>query len=132
MNLPMILGSIGAIALVVLIVRGVRFQAKKLGPDEAEHYSEEMVSGFTAIEAATCQNRQSALVLGDDGRIVLLKRVGGRFAARALKPPIRCERPEPNRLVIDSAERHFGKIEVCIDDAETWQQRLRGGDSAGP
>ena len=126
MNLTTILGSLGAIAVVVLIVRTLRFDAKTLGEDDAERFAEEMIAGFEAIDMVTCKGNQSALVLGQDGRVVLLKRTGGRYAARALEPPIRCERPEPDRLVIDSAERHFGKIEVTLDEADLWQQRLQG------
>ncbi|WP_420606584.1 hypothetical protein [Novosphingopyxis sp.] len=126
MDLTTILGSLGAIAVVVLIVRALRFDAKKLGEDDAERFAEEMIAGFQAIDMVTCKGRQAALVLGQDGRVVLLKRTGGRYAARALEPPIRCERPEPDRLVIDSAERHFGRIEVTLDEADLWQRRLRG------
>ncbi len=126
MNLTTILGSLGAIAVVVLIVRTLRFDAARLGEDDAEHFAEEMIAGFEAIDMVTCKGKTSALVLGQDGRVVLLKRTGGRYAARALEPPIRCERPEPDRLVIDSAERHFGKIEVTLDEADLWQKRLQG------
>ena len=126
MDLITILGSLGAIAVVVLIVRALRFDAKKLGEDDAERFAEEMIAGFQAIDMVTCKGRQAALVLGQDGRVVLLKRTGGRYAARALEPPIRCERPEPDRLIIDSAERHFGRIEVTLDEADLWQRRLRG------
>ncbi len=126
MNFITILGSLGAIAVVVLIVRTLRFDAKTLGEDDAERLAEQMIAGFQAIDMVTCKGKQSALVLGADGRVVLLKRTGGRYAARALQPPIRCERPEPGKLIIDSAERHFGKIEVTLDEADLWQKRLQG------
>lgn len=126
MNLTTILGSLGAIAIVVALVRVFGFGGQHLGEDDAERFSEAMITGFTAIDAATCKDRQSALVLGADGRIVLMKRMGGRYAARAMATPIRCEMPEAGMLIIDSAERFFGKVTVCIDDAELWKRRLCG------
>ncbi len=131
MNLTTILGSLGAIAIVLLLVRVLGFGGQHLAADDAERFSEEMIAGFTAIDAATCKDRQSALVLGADGRIVLLKRTGGRYATRALSTPIRCEMPEPGMLVIDSAERFFGKVTICIDDAGLWQRRLCGTEATG-
>ncbi|MDE0932900.1 MAG: hypothetical protein OSA47_04755 [Novosphingopyxis baekryungensis] len=126
MTIPTLLGSLAAIGIVVLIVRALRFQAKALSEEQAMRYSEEMIAGFDAIDAGLCRNRHSALVLGDDGRVVLLKCTGNRYAARALTPPARCRCPEQGRLIVDSDERQFGHVELRLDNAALWQQRLGG------
>jgi hypothetical protein len=128
MTIPTLLGSLAAIGIVVLIVRALRFQAKALSEEQAMRYSEEMIAGFDAIDAGLCRNRHSALVLGNDGRVVLLKCTGNRYAARALTPPARCRCPEQGRLIVDSDERQFGHVELQLDNAALWQQRL--GDAA--
>jgi hypothetical protein len=126
MTIPTLLGSLAAIGIVVLIVRALRFQAKALSEEQAMRYSEEMIAGFDAIDAGLCRNRHSALVLGNDGRVVLLKCTGNRYAARALTPPARCRCPEQGRLIVDSDERQFGHVELRLDNAALWQQRLGG------
>ena len=126
MTIPTLLGSLAAIGIVVLIVRALRFQAKALSEEQAMRYSEEMIAGFDAIDAGLCRNRHSALVLGNDGRVVLLKCTGNRYAARALTPPARCRCPEQGRLIVDSDERQFGHVELQLDNAALWQQRLGG------
>ena len=55
-------------------------------------------------------------------------RVHRHRAALALTPPARCRCPEQGRLIVDSDERQFGHVELQLDNAALWQQRL--GDAA--
>ena len=121
--------SLLAILLVIGVVRLLfRNDATLSGPDEARDFAEAMTSGFTGGDVALCANDGGALVASDKGdAIVLLKRIGHRYAARRLALPASAASDGEFRLIVDSGERRFGKVELCFPNRATrdqWCARL--------
>lgn len=93
--------------------------------DDAKQQATEAHSGFRPAEAAVDGEGRAALVLGEDGEIVLLRPHGARFAARVFRAAPRCC-AEGEQLIIASGERMFGDVTLRLgaDEAVRWAARL--------
>lgn len=85
----------------------------------------EVEDGFAPV--ATAHDGKAALARDAQGRIMVIKRHGNRFAGRVLGPGARTEiLPDPGiaMLVVDSGEVRFGKVFLALDDAQTWADAI--------
>ncbi len=97
MNLLQIIGSLVAVLAVIAAVKLLGLgRAQLAGPSEACENAEAMVHGFTATDAIVCGEGNGALVAGDKGDFVVLKRLGSYYAARKLLPPIHTAERDDN------------------------------------
>ncbi|TXC73673.1 hypothetical protein FSZ31_02740 [Sphingorhabdus soli] len=128
MNLLQIIGSLVAVLAVIAAVKLLGLgRAQLAGPSEACENAEAMVHGFTATDAIVCGEGNGALVAGDKGDFVVLKRLGSYYAARKLLPPISTAERDDTVLHIESGDRYFGRVNLTFPDAASrtaWQQRL--------
>jgi hypothetical protein len=112
--------SFVAVLLTALAVHWAGYGDARLeGEAEARALAEAMVPGFAADDALVCPGGAAALVRGaQDGRqgaFVVLKRVGNRFAARALTGP-QAVRADGDGVAIDSGDRMFGAVAIACPD----------------
>ena len=95
--------------------------APRLDSEEAvRRAAGEVEDGFNPVAIAL--NVEAALARDAQGRIMVIKRHGNRFAGRVLGPGARTEiLPDPGiaMLVVDSGEVRFGKVFLSLDDAQT-------------
>ncbi len=94
----------------------------------------EVEDGFDPVDIAL--NVEAALARDAQGRIMVIKRHGNRFAGRVLGPGARTAiLPDPGiaMLVVDTGEARFGKVFLALDDAPAWAEainRLNGRQDA--
>ncbi|MBC2776352.1 hypothetical protein [Parasphingopyxis marina] len=135
MNWVVLAGSIAA----VLILAGFAWLLK-LGAtpqieseEAAARLARDAHSGFRPIDIALGRDGRAALLLGENGDIVLLRPHGAQIAARVFRaaPPITRAGGE---LKIATGERMFGDVALQLDEAEAarWAARWenQGGESA--
>lgn len=109
-----------------------------LGGDEqirdvahARELADEAICGFDAREVAIGADGQSALLQDCDGRVLALKRHGGRFAACLLSAD-HWARWAEQKLLLHTGDIGFGAVELDLGPAATdWMTRLnRAGNQA--
>ena len=95
--------------------------------DEAQvrRLAEEAQFGFDPVATAIDRAGLAALVRDDQGRIMLLRRHGARFAARLLDSHAHV-RLDRNFLVVGTGDRQFGQITLDLGpEASAWAASLR-------
>ncbi len=131
MNLLQIIGSLIAVVAVIAAVKLLGLgRAQLADAGEACESAEAMVHDFTATDAIVCGEGNGALVAGDKGDFVVLKRLGSYYAARKLLPPINTRERDDNVLHIESGDRYFGRVNLTFPDEQSraaWRARLDGG-----
>jgi hypothetical protein len=93
--------------------------------EAAARFARDAHSGFRPVETALDSAGRAALVLSDNGAIVLLRPHGAQIAARVFRaaPPITREGGE---LKIATGESMFGDVTIMLDEAEAarWAERF--------
>ena len=95
--------------------------------DEAQvrRLAEEAQFGFDPVATAIDRAGLAALVRDEQGRIMLLRRHGARFAARLLDSHAHV-RLDRNFLVVGTGDRQFGQITLDLGaEASAWAASLR-------
>lgn len=93
--------------------------------DAVRRAAGEVEDGFDPIAADF--DGKAAIVRDAQGRIMVIKRHGNRFAGRVLGPQARAGvREEPGRraLQIDSGERRFGVVFLAVPTPEAWADAI--------
>lgn len=125
---PLLLQTLGSL-VAILALAGLAVLLKlggtpKLDSEEAvRRAAGEVVDGFEAVETAAAQDGAAALASDAQGRIMLIKRHGNRFAGRLLTDRVRT-RLHGAALEVDCGERRFGKVLLALDDPASWQARI--------
>jgi len=115
MDWPILLGSIAAILAVSWLVAYLKLGEVNLAdPADACRWANELIPGFSGTEAILSSDAQSALVVGQDQRLVLLKRHGAQFVGRIIARPLLVEQHD-DVWHIDCGERYFGKVVFGVD-----------------
>lgn len=92
---------------------------------EARRLAEEAVCGFTVTDLVLDRAGIGALLRDTQGRVMLLRRHGARFAARLLDSHA-FARLDRNFLTIGSGEKTFGRVTLDLGDkAQVWAGSLR-------
>ena len=95
--------------------------------EEAAFAASEAIDGFDAVRIGRDTEGRSALMCDAEGRILLLKRHGNRFAGRLLGQSAEA-RVEGETLIVSTGERRFGGARLHIDDAEAWVSAINALD----
>ncbi len=131
MSALQIIGSLIAVLAVIAAVKLLGLgRAELVDANDACENAEAMVHGFTATDAIVCGEGSGALVAGDKGDFVVLKRLGSHYAARKLLPPIETAERDGNILHIESGDRYFGRVNLTFPDEASrtaWRERLEHG-----
>ena len=120
-------GSLAAILVLAWFARrlGLGGDPRLRDPEEARRLAEEALCGFEATDVAVDRAGIGALLRDRDGRVMLLRRHGARWAARLLDghEGVRLDR---TFLTVATAERSFGAITLDLgDEAQVWAGSLR-------
>ena len=116
---PLVLGG----SLVAILVLAGAAWALKLGrkggriedAPTAATAAEEALSGFTARNAVVGTDWNGALVVGEDGRVAVVKAHGARLAVREV--PWSSVVATPAGIVVETGERRFGRVPLAGVDA---------------
>lgn len=95
--------------------------------DAVRRAAGEVEDGFAAIATTQDMRGLAALARNTEGRIMVIKRHGNRFAGRVLGPQaearLRRDQAVPV-LEVDCGEARFGKVVLEIPDAEAWADAI--------
>ena len=133
-ELVQFLGSLVAILALAGFAYALKLggRPKLMDTNLAQSLANEAVDGFTAASIALDKNGNGAVLRDAQGRILLLKPHGNKFAGRILSAQASA-RIEDSQLIIHSGERRYGDAILCISDTQTWADainRLRPQDHA--
>lgn len=129
MNLALVQigGSLVAILALAGIARWLQLgeDVRLRDKDEARALAEAAVCGFDPVEIALDRAGIGALLRDAQGRVLLLKRHGARFAARLLSGH-RDSRLDRNFLTVSTGEKRFGTVTLDLGaEAGVWAASLR-------
>ena len=118
-------GSLAAIFALYALSRFLRLggDVRMTDEDTARRVAAEIVDGFAALKISISRKGEAALVADKDGRVMVIKRHGNRFAGRLLCANASV-REEVDGLVVDPADKHFGNVRLTLNDASTWADRI--------
>lgn len=85
--------------------------------------ADEVDTGFTIEQAAVDRGGASALVKHADGRIMVIKRHGNRYAGRILGKGAKV-REEVDGILIDCREARFGTVRLSIENPASWADTI--------
>lgn len=91
----------------------------------------EVEDGFAPVDIACDANGMGALARDANGRVMVIKRHGNRFAGRILGADAAAtieNTPTGCSLVVDPGEARFGTVALTIPDAEAWAAAIDGVD----
>jgi hypothetical protein len=129
---PLVLQTAGSLVAILALAALARWLglggAPVLDSDAAvRRAAGEVEDGFDPIAIARADGGLSALARDADGRIMVIKRHGNRFAGRVLCPLARARvRPDlgMTSLEVDCGEARFGRVFLDIPDTEAWADAI--------
>lgn len=134
MTLPPLLlqtaGSLAAILALAGLARWLRLGAAPALPDDdaVRRAADEVEDGFVPVAVARDNGGRAALARDAQGRIMVIKRHGNRFAGRVLGPATRAviwrDPGVPAGLEIDCGEARFGKVFLDLPDPDAWAEAI--------
>ena len=83
--------------------------------EAAADAAEQALDGFATQGAVVGADGLAALAVGTDGRVAAMKRDGGEIAVREV--PWNAVRATPDGIVVESADRRFGRVAILGVDA---------------
>lgn len=118
-------GSLIAILALYFVARALKLGGKPRLDDEAQVQvcAGEVEEGFAAQRVSIARDGAAALARDAEGRIMVIKRHGNRFAGRVLTRSA-AVREEVDGLVVDTAEARFGAVRLSIDDPAYWADAI--------
>ena len=106
----------------------------RLGPalplangDDVRRIAAEIEDGFAPVAIACDEEGAGALARDAQGRIMLIKPHGNRFAGRVLTSGASAtikDHPGEFNIIIDSGERHFGRLALTLPEPEAWAEAI--------
>ena len=133
---PLILQTAGSL-IAILVLAGIAYWLKLGGApllvsqEAVRRAVQEVHDGFEAVVSACDAQGHAALARDADGRIVVIKRHGNRFAGRVLGPGARArlwKELGETALEVDPGEVRFGKVFLHIPDPEAWADAINWVD----
>ena len=129
MEIPALLlqfgGSLIAILALFFVARALRLGGKPQLEDESQVQAcaGEVEDGFDAQRVSISRDGAAALARDADGRIMVIKRHGNRFAGRILTRSAKV-REEVDGLIVDAGEVRFGPVRLSIEDPAYWADAI--------
>ena len=120
-------GSLAAILALTGLAWWMKLGGAPALDSEAEvrRAAGEVEDGFDPVAADF--DGKAAIARDAQGRIMVIKRHGNRFAGRVLGPQARAgvwQDPGHSALKVDSGERRFGTVFLDITAPETWADAI--------
>ena len=129
MEIPSLLlqfgGSLLAILALFVLARAMRLGGSVALKGEADVRTTagEVEYGFEPVRISIARGGDAALARDANGRIMVIKRHGNRFAGRVLTGAAEV-REEVDAIVIDTGEARFGKVRLSLGDGSTWADAI--------
>ncbi len=121
-------GSLVAILVLAWLAHrlGLGGDTRIANADEARTLADEAICGFEAQDVAIDRDGTGALLSDAQGRVLLLRRHGARYAARLLDAGTGAV-VEDTRLTLTTTERRFGSVTLDLgSEVADWAARLSG------
>lgn len=129
---PLLVQTAGSLVAILALAGLARWM--KLGgaprldsADAVRRAAGEVEDGFAVIATTQDMRGLAALARNTEGRIMVIKRHGNRFAGRVLGPQAEArlwrDQAVP-ALEVDCGEARFGKVVLEIPDAEAWADAI--------
>lgn len=118
-------GSLIAIVTLAGIAQWLRLggAAVLAGDNDIYRAAGEVEDGFAPLDWAISQDHTAALARDAEGRIMLIRRHGNRFAGRILGPKAGA-RAAGDSVTVDCGEVRFGKTNLTIPDPAAWAEAI--------
>lgn len=125
---PLVLQT-GISLVAILALAGIAWWLRLGGDPRLDHEvgvrraAGEVEDGFIPVDTACDKAGAGALVRDADGRIMVIKRHGNRFASRVLGPGASArleDTPAGPSLVVDPGEPRFGTVTLALPEPEAW------------
>ncbi len=129
MELNPLIVQFGGSLIAILVLAGIAWWMKLGGKpglsDEAAvaRAAAEVEDGFEPVRISIARSGAAALARDENGRIMVIKRHGNRFAGRILTRSAGV-REEVDGLVVDSGEPRFGAVRLSVNDAAYWADTI--------
>ncbi|HEY0595061.1 hypothetical protein [Sphingopyxis sp.] len=127
MNWMLLSGALVAIVVMTLTARwlGLGIEPHIADPEHARRLAHEAHFGFQPVDIAISQDGIAALLLGQDDRLMIIRRHGNHFVARLIGPPVSC-RLDRQKLILSSGENMFGEVVLDLgDQGRSWADKIR-------
>ena len=117
-----LLGSLGAIALLIVLVRAGRLGTSPSFGSEADvrEAAVSVLDDFDAAEIAIDERGTAALLADRTGRVLLLRAHGAHVAGRLLAAPA-CATLAGDDLIVDPADPRFGRVRLAVAEPQRWK-----------
>jgi hypothetical protein len=118
-------GSLVAILALAGLARWMGLGGAPLLSDKAavRRAAGEVADGFEVADCALTSDQTAAIARDSEGRIMVIRRHGNRFAGRILTAEAGA-RASGNSLDVDCGERRFGRARLEIDNAQAWADAI--------
>lgn len=121
---PLVVQTAGSLAAILALAALARWMglggAPRLdGEDAVRRAAHEVEDGFAPVAFACDAEGASALARDAEGRIMVIRRHGNRFAGRIVGPRATAL-AQGGGLVVDVGEARFGTVRLTLPDAEAW------------
>ena len=83
----------------------------------------EVEDGFEPVRSSIARDGATALARDEQGRIMVIKRHGNKFAGRVLTSDASV-REEVDALIVDPHETQFGRVRLTLSDAPYWADAI--------
>lgn len=136
MNLPpeilQFVASLAAILILAGIAHALRLgqPVRLAGEAEIRHAAGEAVDGYDPVQWAVDRGGNCAILRDADGRLLLLKPHGNKFAGRLLGPGAHAQAGAAG-LIVASGERRYGSATLRIDEPAAWAEAINRLGSPG-
>jgi hypothetical protein len=125
---PLVLQSLGSLAAILALAGlawGLRLGgAPLLNDDDAvRRAAGEVEDGFAPVAMTRDAEGRAALARDEQGRIMVIKRHGNRFAGRVLTSSAKAslwQNLGQTALDVDCGEARFGRVFLDLSDADAW------------
>lgn len=113
--------SLVAILALYGLARALRLGGQPKLSDEASvrFASGEVEDGFVPDKFAISRRGDAALARDANGRMMLIKRHGNRFAGRMLDNSARVHE-EVDAIIVDAGDARFGSVRLSLDEPGIW------------
>jgi hypothetical protein len=129
MDIPPMLWQFGGSLIAILVVAGL-VAAMRLGgkpalksESDVAQAADQVEDGFETARTSISRGGDAALARDPNGRIIVIKRHGNKFAGRILSSNAQT-REEVDGLVVDPGESRFGSIRLSLKDASYWADAI--------
>jgi hypothetical protein len=136
---PLLMQTAGSLA-AILALAGLAWWLR-LGPalplanaDDARRIAAEIEDGFDPVAIACDEEGAGALARDAQGRILLIRPHGNRFAGRVLADCASAtleDHPGEFNIIVDSGERRFGRVALTLSDADAWAAAINALNDRG-